>query len=322
MGRTVIKSGKSVNDAIAAALDELNLTIDDVHVDVLDEGKAGFFGLLNAKQAKVKVSELEEDERLPQPEYAGAAYADGSGGPLRGDGENGGDDLDVGGEFDGDADADGYQADGPDDAEYAEADDDGGEGGDAGEDAYDGADGDAYDDGYDETDEDGADGAEAYISAADRDIKRAKDYLYKILNGIHVKAKINASATDEGYLINIESEDSGILIGHRGETLDAIQYLLNLYMNKGRDGFIRITVDVERYKRKREATLKRLAEQMADKVVRLRRNFTLDPMNSYERRIVHSALQNHPRVETYSVGEDPNRRVVVTLKSKGGYSSR
>jgi spoIIIJ-associated protein len=156
----------------------------------------------------------------------------------------------------------------------------------------------------------------------DYEVNRAIEYLDAIFEGIHVSADMTAEPSEDGFLINIESDDSGILIGHRGETLDAVQYLLNLYINKGRGAYIRVAVDVENYKKKREAALIRLAGQMADKVVRLKRNMTMDAMNSYERRIVHSVLQNHPRVETYSVGEDPNRKVVVTLKNRGGYSSR
>ena len=287
------KTGKSVNDAITAALDELKLGIDDVHVDILEEGKPGFFGLLSGKPAKVRVSELEEDERMPQPGYAGSERAaedgadpsDDGGDVAKGDAANVNDDF-------GD-----YSHGGANEAGPLDNPDAGGGEGPSGED-------------------------DDMPDAIDSEINRATDFLYDILNGLHVSANMIAEPDEEGFILNIESEDSGILIGHRGETLDALQYLVNLYMNKGRDGFIRVTVDVERYKRKREAALKRLAAQMAEKVVRLRRNFTLDAMNSYERRIIHSALQNHPRVETYSVGEDPNRKVVVTLKNRGGYSSR
>lgn len=320
MGRSVEKSGRTVDDAIAAALGELELTIDDVHVDVLNEGKAGLLGLLSGKQARVRVSELEDDERVPQPGYEGAGalpYPVRKAAPVRDDNalNRMGDAINRNGAA----------------AEPAAAD---------GADAADGF--------SDEDDENAALGAAAYSDAAhgvdfgerggagfeddgdmdqaayeyDNDINRAIDFLEVIFKGIHISAGMHAESTDEGFLINVESDDSGILIGHRGETLDAIQYLMNLYMNKGRSKYIRVTVDVEDYKKKREAALIRIAGQMADKVVRLRRNFTLDAMNSYERRIIHSTLQNHPKVETYSVGEDPNRKVVVTLKNRGGYSSR
>lgn len=279
MGRTVEKSAKTVNEAINAALDELKLSIDDVHVDVLDEGKSGLFGLLSGKSAKVRVSELDDYERMPQPKYSNEYKAS----EKIDNSEDYANDMDDG------SDEDERQDAGMDDGADADAD---------------------------------ADGDEGYEYDIGEDISRSIEYLNKIFYGIHVSAGITAEPTEEGFLLNIESPDSGILIGHKGETLDSIQYLLNLYINKGRDEFIRITVDVESYKKKREAALVRLAERMADKVVRLRRNFTLEAMNSYERRIVHSVLQNHPKVETYSVGEDPNRKVVVTLKNRGGYSSR
>ena len=299
MGRSVEKSGKNVNDAIAAALEELNLTIDDVHVDILNEGKTGLFGLLSGKPARVRVSELEENERMPQPGYSKAAKEKSDDSSFDGDVEE----VDESGDFDTEA----------NNIEQNNA-------------IYNG---DAAGQ-YSVTDKTGAAsaGMDEDIHSSSRDIdyeselNRALDYLSEIFNGINVSVSMSSEPAEEGILINIESDDSGILIGHRGETLDAIQYLVNLYMNKGRNAFIRVSVDVENYKKKREAALIRLASQMADKVVRLRRNFTMDAMNSYERRIIHSVLQSHPRVETYSVGEEPNRKVVVTLKNRGGYSPR
>ena len=333
MGRSVEKSGRTVNDAIAAALEELNLSVDDVHVDVLNEGKTGLFGLISSKPARVRVSELDEDERMPQPGYLGAA----SGGAARADAAVGGGAY--GGEADfGEEDADSDEGIFIDDGENGDmniaddeinlADGDGEfDGGDEGGDGDSDGDGEAYGDGSGGGgNASGAQGAGDRIDeraqSSEQEIGRAVAYLGEIFNGIHVSVNMETEPTEDGFAINIESEDSGILIGHRGETLDAIQYLLNLYINKGRNAFTRVTVDVENYKKKREAALVRLAGQMADKVVRLRRNFTMDAMNSYERRIIHSTLQSHPRVETYSVGEEPNRKVVVTMKNRGGYSSR
>jgi predicted RNA-binding protein Jag len=333
MGRSVEKSGKTVNDAIAAALDELNLSIDDVHVDVLNEGKAGLFGLLSGKPAQVRVSELEEDERIPQSVYTDEIVESGA---IAADGDDNYEDT----EFQyTEEDADAGESSGmyetgeafPETGESGGAENDAGLDGGARYGARRGdgrGGGETRDSGEKDMGEDDADSGfdEEYTDDSaydyDREITRAMNYLNEIFNGIHVTVTMNAESTDEGFLIEIESDDSGILIGHRGETLDALQYLVNLYMNKGRNTFIRVAIDIENYKKKREAALVRLAGQMADKVVRLRRNFTLDAMNSYEIRIIHSVLQNHPKVETYSVGEDPNRKVVVTLKNRGGYSSR
>ncbi len=114
----------------------------------------------------------------------------------------------------------------------------------------------------------------------------------------------------------VSGEDVGIVIGRRGDTIDAIQYLANLYVNKDRHGddYCRITVDTENYRAKREETLRKLAISMANKAVKYKKDMSLEPMNPYERRIIHSALQNHKYVKTKSVGEEPNRRIVVTLK--------
>lgn len=114
----------------------------------------------------------------------------------------------------------------------------------------------------------------------------------------------------------VSGEDVGVVIGRRGDTIDAIQYLTNLYVNKNRHGddYCRITVDTENYRARREETLKKLANSMANKAVKYKKDMSLEPMNPYERRIIHSALQNHKYVKTKSVGEEPNRRIVVTLK--------
>ena len=308
MGRSVEKSGRTVNDAIAAALGELELAIEDVHVDVLNEGKAGLFGLLSGKPARVRVTELDENERDSQPGYTGSAET----GYVKTDAYPAGD-------ADGDPDEDAESDDGSGLAGRHV----GGSGAESGKDGESGYDGDGEGEnggGGDETGEDD------YSDDGDLDyeyeINRAINYLGEIFKGINVVVDMEAEPTDEGFIIRVDSDDSGILIGHRGETLDSLQYLLNLYMNKGRSHYLRITVDVENYKKKREAALIRIAGQTADKVTRLRRNFTMDPMNSYERRIIHSTLQNHPKVETYSVGEEPNRKVVVTLKNRGGSQQR
>ena len=106
----------------------------------------------------------------------------------------------------------------------------------------------------------------------------------------------------------------GILIGKRGQTLDALQYLANRVANKYQEGYVRVKLDTENYRARREETLKNLAKNIAHKVKRTRRSVSLEPMNPYERRIIHSALQSDPYVTTHSEGEEPYRKVVVTLK--------
>ena len=126
-------------------------------------------------------------------------------------------------------------------------------------------------------------------------------------------------------LIDICGEDMGAVIGRRGDTLDAIQYLTSLSINRGREEHIRVTLDTEGYRAKREESLNRLARKMAGKVLKYHKNMTLEPMNPYERRIIHAALQDYNGVTTYSTGTEPNRRVVVALErgyGRGGRSGR
>lgn len=124
------------------------------------------------------------------------------------------------------------------------------------------------------------------------------------------------TAVDGEARLIVAGEDVGVVIGRRGDTIDAIQYLTNLYVNKTRHGddYCRVTVDTENYRARREETLKKLALSVANKAVKYKKDMSLEPMNPYERRIIHSALQNHKYVKTKSVGEEPNRRIVVTLK--------
>jgi len=143
----------------------------------------------------------------------------------------------------------------------------------------------------------------------------------KLLNKIllHMNLSATVSVKREGSDIsvdisNINPTDMGILIGKRGNTLDSIQYLLNLFVNKNRTDYMRVVVDVQGYRKKREDTLIRLANKMAQKSKAIRKPIKLEPMNPYERRIIHSALQNVNGVVTYSEGEEPYRRVVIHAK--------
>ena len=108
-----------------------------------------------------------------------------------------------------------------------------------------------------------------------------------------------------------------LVIGRRGETLDALQYLTGLVVNKGREDYYRITLDTENYRQKREEALVKLANKLAAKAVKYRRNVSLEPMNPYERRIIHSALQSYDGVTTYSTGSEPNRKVIIAYGNKG-----
>ena len=146
------------------------------------------------------------------------------------------------------------------------------------------------------------------------------DYTYDFLNdmfnamGIEVKSDINYDAEARNMDISFEGDEMGILIGKRGQTLDSLQYIISLVVNKESEAYVRVKVDTENYRERRKETLETLAKNIAYKVKRTRRSVALEPMNPYERRIIHSALQYDKYVDTHSEGEEPYRKVVVTLK--------
>ena len=213
--KSVIKNAKSIDEAVAAALAELNVTEDMVTVEVLEEGKKGFLGLAG-KDASVRVTIKEEekaDEVVPVVKSEDGVSPQGI----------------------------------------------------------------------------------------------AEDFLRHILQSMDLEA-------DNSIEIDISGDDMGILIGRRGETLSALQYLTSLAVNRHTEDYYRIMLDTENYKKRREETLKRLAKKLAGNAVRYRRNVTLEAMSPYERRIIHSVLQSDPMVSTYSTGEEPNRKVVIVYK--------
>lgn len=144
-----------------------------------------------------------------------------------------------------------------------------------------------------------------------------KNFLSPILTSMGISDEISVLQDEDNNLnVRLSAENIGIVIGRRGETLDALQYLLGLVVNKYSDDFMRVTLDVGNYREKREETLEKLAKRLADKVSKTRKNMTLEPMNPYERRIIHATLQDYQSVETYSIGEEPNRKVVIKYRHK------
>ena len=127
---------------------------------------------------------------------------------------------------------------------------------------------------------------------------------------------VETTADGDTLKVNLSGPDMGIVIGKRGETLDALQHLTSLVVNRGDNEFMKVSLDAENYREKRNEALESLAQKLAAKVMRTRRSTTLEPMNAYERRIIHSALQDHETVTTYSVGQGINRKVVIALKNK------
>lgn len=200
------KSAKTVDDAIAAALAELNATREEVDITVIDEGSKGFLGMFGSKDAVVLVKKNFNPE------------------------------------------------------------------------------------------------------------KEAESFLREVFLSMGLIVKIETQMKDKHLFVELTGDDMGILIGKRGQTLDALQYLVNLVVNKKSPYYISVMLDTENYRQRRKETLESLAFNLAKKVKHTRRNVVLEPMNPYERRIIHSALQNDRYVTTYSEGEEPYRNVVITLK--------
>lgn len=147
-------------------------------------------------------------------------------------------------------------------------------------------------------------------------VDKTNDYLNQLFKAMDIETEITIDYSEENNSmnINLEGPEMGILIGKRGQTLDALQYLISLFVNKESENYIRVKLDTENYRARRKDTLENLAKNIAFKVKRSRRSVTLEPMNPYERRIIHSALQNDKYVATRSEGEEPYRKVVVYLK--------
>lgn len=156
--------------------------------------------------------------------------------------------------------------------------------------------------------------AKVRITVKDDPFELAKDFLAPIFKKLGVEPEIKTSKKDKYYHLSCYGENLGILIGHRGETLDAVQYLCNLAVNKKLDQRVHIVLDVENYRQRREETLIRLARKLSQKAKRTGRRVVLEPMSPQERRIIHTALQEDPEIQTFSEGQEPYRRVIISLK--------
>lgn len=144
--------------------------------------------------------------------------------------------------------------------------------------------------------------------------KKVKDFLDNVFNSMKLEPAINIETIDDNINVNLSGNDLGILIGRRGETLDSLQFLINLSINKTNEEYRKVVLDVEGYRKRREETLFNLAEKLANKVIKKGRKISLEPMTPHERRIIHLALQENKNVNTYSEGNEPYRKVVVVPK--------
>ncbi|HEY5556197.1 RNA-binding cell elongation regulator Jag/EloR [Acetobacterium sp.] len=147
-------------------------------------------------------------------------------------------------------------------------------------------------------------------------VQKATDFLTQVFEAMKIPCSFKTRLEDNVLFIDIEGNDMGILIGRRGQTLDSIQYLVSLVINRHSEDYVRVVLDTEDYRAKREKTLEELAEKMAEKAIHYQKKMILEPMNPSERRIIHAKLQNHDKIYTFSEGEEPYRRVAIQLKDK------
>ena len=274
MQKSMEFTGKTEEAAIAAALEKLGLAREDISVEVLELAKPGFLGI-GGTPAKVKVTfEAPEEPGALREEAPPTAAPCEAKRPARSSAQR----------------ADDVPTPTPVAAPAVEK---------APKEPV----------GRDDL---GATSIVKEAPAGDEKAQRITEFLTGLFEKMGLEATPRIQVDEEGnYLVELIGEDLGPVIGRRGETLDAIQQLTGYAVNRGENHRTRIRIDAEGYRSKREESLERMAHRVADKVVRYRRNMTLEPMNAYERHVIHTALQDRPDVTTYSVGTEPNRRTVV-----------
>ena len=227
----VEKSAKSIEEAVKAAIEELETDKDNVDIEVLEQPVKGIFGIIGSRLARVRVSLKEE--KIPEK-------------PKEKKVEN----------------------------------------------------------------------KEIRITDFTFEKEKARRFLRDVLEAMDIKAEIRVRDINESLYINLSGPRMGVIIGRRGQTLDSLQYLVSLVVNKDkeRDSFIKVILDTEDYRKKREETLQRLARRLADRVQKTGKKVELEPMNPYERRIIHSTLQEFEGITTFSEGEEPYRKVIISHK--------
>lgn len=262
------KWGTDIDEAVKLALEDLNLTIDDVDVTVLEEPSRGFLGI-GAKLAKVRVEAKKKEEEVVQeePEFIEE--------PVREEKK----------------------------AVKKESKPK------------------KHRDNKKEKVKKTIEEPKARISDVPDDLKPVEehpaiDFLKDVTGKMNLDLDITARANDESLYVDIKGKDSGTIIGKRGQTLDAIQYLTSLVVNKEKGSYVRVIVDAENYRAKRERTLEQLANRLGNKVARTGKMVRLEPMNPYERKVIHATLQKNPSVTTRSEGDEPYRKVVIEAKKQ------
>jgi len=162
----------------------------------------------------------------------------------------------------------------------------------------------------------GAKDAVVQVTANVSPENRARNFLEDVFLGMGMRVQIDVSFEGKLMKVNLSGDNMGIIIGKHGDTLDALEHLVSLAVNRGDDDYVKVILDTENYREKRRATLVRLAENLASSISEQKKKITLEPMSSNERRIIHATLQNNKNVDTYSIGEEPYRKIVIALKKK------
>lgn len=269
----VIKTGKSVDEAVREALSELNISREDAEIEILDEGQKGFLGLIGSKDATVKVWQKEDETKSILNEiFNEEIESEKSQDAVQNDVE-----LEI----------ENNEVSSNDEKEVQEV----------------------------------IDVEESLKSIEEENeeiLATAREFISKILETLELENIVEMELDDNTLNINVNGDENrlGILIGKRGVTLDSIQYILNLLVNKKSSRYIRVNLDSSGYREKRKETLINLANKMANKVTKTGRSVKLEPMNSYERKIIHTALQDYEGVLTHSEGKDPFRKVVIQKERK------
>lgn len=266
----VIKTGKSVDEAVREALKELNISREKAEIEILDEGQKGFLGLIGSKDATVKVWPREDETKSILNEI-----------------------------FNEEIETEKSQEAVHEDVELE------------------------IENNEISTEEvqevvDVEEGTKSIEEENQEILDAAREFISKILDTFELDNSVEMELKDNVLTINVNGDENrlGILIGKRGVTLDSIQYILNLIVNKKSSRYIRVNLDSSGYREKRKETLINLAKKMANKVTKTGRSVKLEPMNSYERKIIHTALQDYEGVLTHSEGKDPFRKVVIQKERK------
>lgn len=274
----VIKTAKTVEEAVRQALKELNVNRYQVEIEVIEESSKGFLGIIGSKDATVKVSKIEDTQDILNEIFN--SNSEKSQNSLKKDEfEYNAQAQDINENFDNELEVENLHADKKEKISDIET---------------------------------------KNTSAEINYENLTREFMEKVLNSLDIDYSLDISKKDNILNVNISGDEEklGIVIGKRGVTLDSIQYILSLIINKNSEEYIRVIVDSSGYREKRQKTLKELAEKMAAKVLKTNRSIRLEPMNSVDRKIIHESLQDYEGVITHSEGRDPFRKVVIQKERK------